>query len=72
MTWRARRLEIVPFDSQVVLTHSRLSVKLAEAGKMIGPHDLIVAATALYRDWSVVTFNAREFRHIQSLDVIEP
>jgi predicted nucleic acid-binding protein len=31
---------------------------------MIGPHDLIVAATALHRRWAVVTFNAREFRHV--------
>jgi predicted nucleic acid-binding protein len=38
-----RRMEIVPFDSRVALTHAR-----------------------------VVTFNAREFRRIQDLDVIEP
>jgi tRNA(fMet)-specific endonuclease VapC len=58
-----RRLEIVPFDSRVALIHARLWATLAESGQMIGPHDLIVAATAVYREWSVVTFNAREFPH---------
>ena len=67
-----RRVEIVPFDSRVALIHSRLWATLTEAGQMIGPHDLIIGATAVYREWSVVTFNAREFRHIQDLDVIEP
>jgi predicted nucleic acid-binding protein len=39
---------------------------------MIGPHDLIVAATALHRDWAVATFNAAEFRHVDGLEVVEP
>jgi predicted nucleic acid-binding protein len=39
---------------------------------MIGPHDLIVAATALQRRWAVATFNAREFRHVPGLEVIQP
>jgi predicted nucleic acid-binding protein len=39
---------------------------------MIGPHDLIVAATATHRRWAVVIFNAAEFRHIRGLEVIEP
>ena len=67
-----RRMEIVPFDSRVALTHARLWAILAEAGQMVGPYDLIIGATAVYREWSVVTFNAREFRRIQDLDVIEP
>ncbi|MCZ7639098.1 MAG: hypothetical protein M5U12_25435 [Verrucomicrobia bacterium] len=39
---------------------------------MIGPHDLIVAATALQRRRAVATFNAREFRHVRGLKVVEP
>jgi predicted nucleic acid-binding protein len=39
---------------------------------MIGPHDLIVAATAMHRRWAVVTFNAAEFRHVRGLVVTEP
>lgn len=67
-----RRLEIVPFDAAVGRIHSRIWAAVAEAGQMIGPHDLIVAATALHRGWAVGTFNAVEFRHIRGLEVIQP
>lgn len=67
-----RRLEVVPLDARVARVHSRLWVQLTKAGAMIGPHDLIVAATALSRRWSVATFNAQEFKHVPNLKVIEP
>jgi tRNA(fMet)-specific endonuclease VapC len=67
-----RRLEIVPLDRRVAHMHSRLWARLSAAGRMIGPHDLIVAATALQRRWAVATFNAREFRHVPGLEVIQP
>jgi tRNA(fMet)-specific endonuclease VapC len=67
-----RRLEIVPLDDSVARVHARLWRQLSDAGLMIGPHDLIVAATAAYRGWAVVTFNAAEFRHVKGLQVIKP
>ena len=67
-----RRLEVVPLDKAVALVHARLWVQLARRGRIIGPHDLIVAATALHREWAVATFNAAEFRHIDGLEVVEP
>jgi tRNA(fMet)-specific endonuclease VapC len=67
-----RRLEIVPLDTAVARIHARLWLQLSKSGLMIGPHDLIVAATAMHRRWAVVTFNAAEFRHVRSLVVIEP
>ena len=38
---------------------------------MIGPYDLIVAATALHRRWAEATYNAAEFRLVRGLAVIE-
>ena len=67
-----RRLEVVAVDAGVARVHARLWAQLSNAGQMIGPHDLIVAATALHRRWAVATFNATEFRHIHGLEVIEP
>ncbi len=69
-----RRLELVPFDAAVAVVHAQLWARLAETGQMIGPHDLIVAATAVHRRWAVATFNAAEFRHVHGhgLGVIEP
>jgi predicted nucleic acid-binding protein len=67
-----RRLEIVPLDAGVARVHARLWSHLAKVGQMVGPHDLIVAATALHRRWGVATYNAAEFRHIPGLKVIKP
>ena len=67
-----RRLEVVPLDAAIARIHARTWARLAEAGRLIGPHDLIVAATALHRHWAVATFNAREFQQVPSLVVIQP
>lgn len=67
-----RRLEIVPVDTRVARVHARIWAQLSSSGQMIGPHDLIVAATAMQRRWAIATFNIREFRHVRGLEVIEP
>jgi predicted nucleic acid-binding protein len=67
-----RRLEVVPLDAAMARVHARLWVQLSNAGLMIGPHDLIVAAAAVHRRWALATFNAAEFRHVRGLEVIEP
>lgn len=67
-----RRLEVVSLDASLARVHAKLWVQLAAAGQMVGPHDLIIAATAIHRGWAVATFNATEFRHIPGLMVIEP
>ena len=67
-----RRLEVVPFAAALARVHARLWAQLAKAGRLIGPHDLIAAATAVHRHWAVATFNTAEFRHVRGLDVIEP
>lgn len=67
-----RRLEVVPMDAAWARVHARLWAELSGAGQMIGPHDLIVAATAVHRRWAVGTFNADEFRRLRGLEVVEP
>ena len=67
-----RRLEIVPLDAAIARVHARIWLQLSDAGLMIGPHDLIIAATAVHRRWAVATFNTAEFRHVHGLTVIEP
>jgi predicted nucleic acid-binding protein len=39
---------------------------------MIGPYDLIVAATAIERESVLATFNKRHFSNVRGLEVIEP
>ena len=62
-----RHLEIVPLAATLARTHTRLWSQLSKSGELIGPHDLIVAATAIHRRWAVATFNAAEFQQVRGL-----
>jgi predicted nucleic acid-binding protein len=65
-------LPIVPYTEQTAYVHARLWAELEAAGKLIGAHDLIVAATALERGSEVATFNRRHFSAVPGLRVIVP
>jgi tRNA(fMet)-specific endonuclease VapC len=65
-------LPIVPYTEQTAYHHARLWAELETAGKMIGPYDLIVAATALERQSALATFNKRHFANVKGLKLIEP
>ncbi len=62
---------IYPFDLQVARVHARIWADLAAAGKRIGAHDLMIAATALAHDLPLVTGNAAEFRRVEGLQLID-
>jgi tRNA(fMet)-specific endonuclease VapC len=64
-----RIFRVVPFDLQTARVHARLWADLAASGRVIGAHDLILAATALALGWSVATYNADEFKRIPGLVV---
>jgi len=78
---RARReafvesiLTVVPildFDLLAARAHARLWAELARAGSDIGPHDRLVAATAISLGWRVVTTNVRHFERVPGLDVLD-
>ena len=51
--------------------HSQIWSSLKEAGMLIGPHDLLIAATALANRHSVATLNVGEFERISALNVID-
>ncbi len=65
-------LLIVPYTEQTAYAHARIWAELEVSGHMIGAHDLILAATALDRGATVVTFNKRHFVPVRGLAVIEP
>jgi predicted nucleic acid-binding protein len=41
------RVPIVAFDAVIARIHARISAELAAHGTAVGPHDLIIAATAM-------------------------
>ena len=62
---------VLPFDLSDAEHHARIWADLASRGKMIGPHDLIIAATALARGYTVATLNAGEFSRVTGLYVFD-
>lgn len=62
-------LEVLPFDVRVAREHARIWAELAERGQMIGPYDLLIAATALAHRVPLATLNDREFRKVEGLEV---
>jgi predicted nucleic acid-binding protein len=66
------RLPILPFDLAAARVHARLWADLATAGTPIGPHDLLIAATALSNDYAILTDNVVEFQRVPGLAVAQP
>jgi predicted nucleic acid-binding protein len=62
-------LTVLPFDEVAARVHARLWATLAAKGANIGPHDLLIAATAVGRGWSVATRDARSFPKVPGLEV---
>lgn len=62
---------VLDFDLLAARAHARLWANLAKAASDIGPHDRIVAATAISLGWRVATANMRHFERIPGLDVVE-
>ena len=61
------RLPIIPFDLAIARVHARLSAELAAKGIVIGANDLMLAATAVAKDWEVATHDVRSFPRIPGL-----
>ena len=60
-------LSIVPFDSRCAGFYAKLRADLKRRGSMIGPNDLLIAATALANGATLVTNNVREFSRVKGL-----
>ena len=60
-------LHIVPFDSRCAACYARIRIDLKQRGCLIGPNDLLIAATALAHGATLVSNNAREFRRVKGL-----
>jgi len=62
--------EIIPFGDKEIMTYARIRANLEKDGNIIGPNDLIIAATALSHGATLVTHNKNEFERVEDL-VIE-
>lgn len=60
-------MQSLPFDSECAAHAARIRIELEAAGTPIGPHDTLIAATALRYQATLVTRNVREFSRVQGL-----
>jgi tRNA(fMet)-specific endonuclease VapC len=66
-----RPLQLLPFDSECAALAARLRVDLEALGTPIGPHDTLIAATALRHQATLVTRNVREFSRVPGLQWLD-
>ncbi len=65
-----RPMQLLPFDSECATHAARIRVELEAAGTPIGPHDTLIAATALRHQATLVTRNVREFSRVLGLQCL--
>lgn len=58
---------VLGFDAEAAEHAADIRTRLAEAGTPIGPHDILIAATARRHGCTLVTHNTREFARVPSL-----
>jgi tRNA(fMet)-specific endonuclease VapC len=62
-------IEIVPFDEDAAKLAGKIRADLERAGCIIGGNDIIIAATALANNATLVSNNVREFGRIERLSL---
>lgn len=60
---------VLPFGVLEARQHAELWAGLMRKGTIIGPHDLIIAATALARGDTLATLNRKEFKVVSGLQL---
>jgi tRNA(fMet)-specific endonuclease VapC len=63
-----RRVEVLPWDSEVARRYGGVRAGLERGGKVLAALDLLIATHALYAGRVLVT-NDRAFRHVPNLDL---
>lgn len=65
-----QEIPVETYDVTVARHHSRLLAEVKRAGRPRGAHDLIIAATAVARDRTVVTTNEVHFEGLPDVRVL--
>jgi tRNA(fMet)-specific endonuclease VapC len=63
-------MQSLPFDAECAVHAARIRAELEAAGTPIGPHDTLIAATALRHQATLITRNVREFSRVQGLQCL--
>ena len=61
---------VLDFNLAIAHRPAEIGAGLRQAGRIIGPHDLIIAATALAKDLEVITRDERSFPRIAEVRLV--
>jgi tRNA(fMet)-specific endonuclease VapC len=62
-------VRVIPFSLEEAQAAARIRVELEKKGLSIGPYDVLIAATALAADATLITRNIKEFQRIDPLRI---
>lgn len=65
----AAPFDIIPFDDRCAEHYGMIRAELEGQGRVIGPNDLLIAATARAHDAILVTSNTDEFSRVAGLAI---
>jgi tRNA(fMet)-specific endonuclease VapC len=65
-----RGIELVGIDEEITRVFGRERGRLRAAGKTVGDFDLLIGATALRHDLTVLSNNRRHFELIEKLQIV--
>lgn len=65
-----KHIEIFDFHSEQAIICAKIRAGLESKGKSIGANDLLIAATALSHNLTLVTNNTREFKRVPELSLV--
>lgn len=66
-----RRAQVLPLNRTILRHFALIRGQLRSRGQLIGDLDLLIAATALHHDLTLVTHNLRHFSHIPNLKLYQ-
>jgi tRNA(fMet)-specific endonuclease VapC len=66
-----RRVEVLPLNRAILKRFAQVRGELRGTGQLIGDFDILIGATALYYNLTMVTRNRRHFSRISNLTLYE-
>ena len=69
---REEAVPILAFDLMVARRYAQLWAQLTTRGQLVGAHDMMIAATALAHNHTVLTHDLRDFGRVPGLAVHQP
>ena len=69
LTMFLSEIEIVPYDTQDAEEYGRIRAEFEKQGTPIGPMDMLIAAHAKSRSFTLVTNNTRKFERVKNLQI---